>query len=153
MKRIAVFAGSFDPITLGHESVVKRALALFDEVIIAVGINTSKNYMFGMEQRIRWIKAVFAGEHSVKVETFEGLTVDFCRKKGAYIMLRGIRNSIDFEYEMSIAAMNRDLNPGIETIFLPTLPEHSHINATIVREIIKSGGDASRFVPAQIVLK
>lgn len=153
MKRIAVFAGSFDPITVGHESVVRRALALFDEVIVAVGINTSKNNLFGMEQRIRWIQAVFTEEPSVKVETFEGLTVDFCRKKDASFILRGIRNSMDLEYEMSIAAMNRAMNPGIETILLPALPEHSHINATIVREIIKSGGDASRFLPVQVVLK
>lgn len=153
MKRIAVFAGSFDPVTIGHESIVKRAIPLFDEIIVAIGVNTRKNSLYSQEQREEWLSLVFSGFPTVKVTSYKGLTIDYCKKAGASYLLRGIRNSIDFEYEMGIAQVNRDIYPDIETVFLMTLPEHSHINASIVREIIQSGGDASKYLPAKVTIK
>ena len=153
MKRIAVFAGSFDPVTIGHESIVKRAIPLFDEIIVAIGMNTSKKSLYSPEQREGWLRTVFSGYTSVKVAAYNGLTIDYCKKAGASYLLRGIRNSIDFEYEMGIAQVNRDIYPDIETVFLMTLPEHAHINASIVREIIQSGGDASKYLPKRVVIK
>lgn len=153
MKRIAVFAGSFDPVTVGHESIVKRAIPLFDEIIVAIGINTSKKSLYTQEQREEWLKAVFSEYPTVKVSSYTGLTINYCKEAGATYLLRGIRNSIDFEYEISIAQVNRDIYPDIETVFLMTLPEHAHINATIVREIILSGGDASKYLPCKVVIK
>ena len=153
MKRVAVFAGSFDPVTIGHESIVKRAIPLFDEIIVAIGINTSKKSLYTQEQREEWLRTLFAEFPSVKVASYKGLTIDFCKSVGAAYLLRGIRNSIDFEYEMGIAQVNRDIYPDIETVFLMTLPEHAHINASIVREIILSGGDASKYIPRGLVIK
>ncbi len=153
MKKRAVFPGSFDPFTIGHESIVKRALPLFDEIIIAVGINTQKNTLFSAGERVRMIRDVFASEEKVKVETFTGLTVEFCREKGAGYLLRGLRTSADFEYERAMGQMNKKLAPGIETVFLLTSTEHTPINSTIVRDIIKMGGDASPFVPESINIK
>jgi pantetheine-phosphate adenylyltransferase len=148
MQRIAVFPGSFDPITKGHESVVKRALPLFDSIIIAVGFNSDKKEsFFSLEKRIAWINQVFINEPKIEVKEFSGLTVDFCNKMNANFILRGLRTSADFEFERAIAQTNRFLNLNIETIFLLTTPEHTHINSTIVREIIKNNGDASIFVP------
>jgi len=153
MKNIAVFPGSFDPITKGHESVAKRALPLFDKLYIAIGINTEKKEpLFPIEKRIKWIKDVFKNEPKVEVVTYKGLTIDFCKSVGARFILRGLRTSADFEYERAIAQTNRFLDNGIETIFLLTTPEHTPINSTIVREIIKYGGDASKFVPDGINL-
>lgn len=154
MQRIAIFPGSFDPITKGHESVVKRALPLFDKIIIAIGVNAEKkDSFFSLEKRIEWIKETFKNETKVEVMEYSGLTVDFCKKMNASFILRGLRTSADFEFERAIAQTNRFLAKNIETIFLLTTPEHTPINSTIVREVYKNGGDASLFVPEGIILK
>lgn len=151
-KRIAVFAGSFDPFTIGHESIARRALPLFDQLIIAVGQNSSKKTMYSLEQRVNWIKKTFASESQITIDLFEGLTVDYCKKKGATFLLRGLRTTSDFEFEKAIAQMNRALDPKIETVFILPLPEHSAVNSTIIRDIVRNGGDASQFVPQSVDL-
>jgi len=150
-KKIAVFPGSFDPITTGHADIVRRALPLFDEVIIAIGTNSQKQALFSLEQRIKWIELVFKGEKKVKVESYEGLTVNFCEKKKANYLIRGIRSSADFEYEKTIAHLNHDMLPQLETILMLAQPELSSISSTIVREIIRGKGKVAKFVPKQIV--
>lgn len=145
-KRIAVFPGSYDPFTIGHEALVRRTLDLFDEIIIAIGVNSTKNYMFTLERRTEMIKEVFKDEPRVRVTGFTGLTVDFCKKNNAKYIIRGIRTSTDFEFEKAIAQMNRSIS-DIETIFIMPLPEHSAINSTIIRDIIRNNGDVSMFVP------
>ena len=148
MKKIALFPGSFDPFTIGHESIVRRATPLFDSIIIAVGYNTNKRGFFSLEERVGWIEGLFKDEQKISVEVYEGLTVEFCLKMGANYLLRGLRTSADFEYERAIAQMNRAMHPEIETVFLLTQPEHTHVTSTIVRDIIMHGGDASIFLPA-----
>ncbi len=152
MKRIAVFPGSFDPITLGHVSIVKRAIPIFDEVIVAIGSNSQKKYMFDLNQRLEWIKNAFRNEPKVSTDVYQGLTVNYCEKKKAKFLLRGLRNQQDFEFERSIAQMNRQLNDEIETVFLFTELEYAAINSSIVRDIIRNGGDASQFLPPNIKL-
>lgn len=149
-KKIAVFPGSFDPITTGHADVVKRALPLFDEIIIAIGVNSQKQSLYSLEQRVKWIELVFSGYKKVKVETYEGLTVNFCEKKKANYLLRGIRSSADFEYEKTIAHLNHDMLPQLETILILAQPELSSISSTIVREIIRGKGKVGKFVPKEI---
>jgi pantetheine-phosphate adenylyltransferase len=151
-NKIAIFPGSFDPFTIGHESVVKRAIPLFDKIIIGVGYNTKKESYFSLEDRTRWIKDVFAGYNKIEIDKYEGLTVDFCLAKGAKYILRGLRTASDFEYERAIAQMNRTMHPELESVFLLTQPEHTHVNSTIVRDIIMHGGDASMFLPDKIKL-
>lgn len=153
MKRIAIFPGSFDPITKGHENILKRALPLFDEIIIAIGKNSSKQSYFTIEQREKWIRQVFANEPKVKVEVYTGLTIDFCKKMNAKFILRGLRTSADFEFEKAIAQNNNIMAPEIETVFILPIPELSAINSTIVRDIVRNNGDASPFVPKGIDLK
>lgn len=150
MKKIAVFPGSFDPITLGHASIIQRALPLFDEIIVAIGTNSQKKYMFDLKQREQWIKGTFAKEKKVRVEIYQGLTVEYCEKHGAKYILRGLRNQQDFEFERTIAQMNRKLNDEIETVFLFTEPEYAAINSTVVRDIIRNGGDANQFLPPAV---
>mgnify|MGYP001238713113 CR=1 FL=1 len=150
MEKIAVFPGSFDPITIGHESVIRRALPLFDKIIIAIGINSEKKYFFPLEKRIQWIKELFDDEPKIEVDYYTGLTIEYCKKIGANYLLRGLRTSADFEYERIIAQMNKSMYPQLDTIFLLTLPEHSHISSTIVREIIINGGNPEKFVPSKI---
>ncbi|RLD73059.1 MAG: pantetheine-phosphate adenylyltransferase [Bacteroidetes bacterium] len=150
MKKIGIFPGSFDPFTIGHESIVRRSLPLFDELIISIGFNSAKQGYFPLEKRKAWIEDIFANEPKITVDTYEGLTVNYCERKKANYILRGLRTAADFEYERAIAQMNRMLVHGIETIFLLTFPEHSPISSTIVREILRHGGDASQFVPKQI---
>jgi len=150
MSRIAVFPGSFDPITKGHENIVKRALPLFDKVIVAVGINSSKQYMYPIEKRLEWIKATFNFEPKVSVETYKGLTVRFCMERQANFIIRGLRNSADFQFETGIAQMNKEMNSAVDTIFFATTPELSAINSTILRDIIRNGGDVSKFIPTAI---
>ena len=152
-KRIAIFPGSFDPITKGHENILRRALPLFDEIVIAIGKNSSKQNYFSLEQRQKWINQVFAKEAKVKIETYTGLTIDFCKKMNANFILRGLRTSADFEFEKSIAQNNTMMAPSIETVFILPIPELSAINSTIVRDIIRNGGDASPFVPKGIDIK
>jgi pantetheine-phosphate adenylyltransferase len=153
MKKIAVFPGSFDPFTIGHEGIVLRALCMFDEIIIAVGANALKQSYYSLETRKAMISTVFKNESRIKVDHYEGLTVDYCKKHGANFILRGLRTAADFEFERAIAQVNKAMAPVIESVFLLTVPEHASINSTIVRDIIRSGGDASQFVPASIVLK
>ncbi|MBS1646120.1 MAG: pantetheine-phosphate adenylyltransferase [Bacteroidetes bacterium] len=151
-KRIAVFPGSFDPFTVGHEALVKRTIHLFDEIIIALGTNSNKQYMFSEAQRKKWIEHVFKNTPGVSVQRFSGLTIDFCKKNNAQYIIRGVRTSTDFEFEKAIAQMNRSLS-NIETIFIMPLPEHSAINSTIIRDIVRNNGDASMFVPKGIRFK
>ncbi len=153
MKKIAVFPGSFDPFTIGHEAIVKRALVMFDEIIIAVGANALKKSYFAVETRKQIISKVFKNEPRVRVDHYEGLTVDYCKKNNAGFLLRGLRTAADFEFERAIAQVNKVLAPDIESVFILTVPEHSHINSTIVKDIIRSGGDASKFIPASINIK
>lgn len=149
-KKIAVFPGSFDPITKGHESIILRALPLFDEVYVSIGTNAEKSSFFPIEKRLDWLKKVFAEHPRVKVEKYQGLTVDYCRRIGAGYILRGLRTSADFEFERSIGQINKKLFPEIETIFLLTTPELTALNSSIVRDIIRHGGDPSPFVPAEV---
>ncbi len=151
-KKIAVFPGSFSPFTKGHESIVNRALPLFNEIIISVGINSSKNDYFSIQEKIQWIENVFINENKVKVMRYEGLTVDHCIAVSANYILRGLRDSHDFKYEKGIAQMNHSMQNNIETIFIITEAKYSHISSTLVRDIIKNGGDVSQFVPKQIKL-
>ncbi len=148
--KIAVFPGSFDPITTGHVDLVKRALPLFDKIVVAVGVNTQKKYLFPLETRLTWLKKVFADEPKVEVDSFQNLTAHYCTKIGARYLLRGLRNASDFDYEKTISQLNDIVGDGLETIFLISRPEYSHISSTIVREIIKGGGDASPFIPGTI---
>ncbi|MCE5346264.1 MAG: pantetheine-phosphate adenylyltransferase [Bacteroidales bacterium] len=153
MKKIAVFPGSFDPFTIGHEEIVKRGLSLFDEIIVAVGANALKKSYYSLATKKEMITKVFKNEPRITVDHYEGLTVDYCKKKGADYLLRGLRTSADFEFERAIAQINKALAPEVETVFLLTAPVHTPVNSTIVRDIIRSGGDASKFVPSAINLK
>jgi pantetheine-phosphate adenylyltransferase len=152
-KKIALFPGSFDPFTIGHESVINRSLPLFDRIIIAVGTNTKKQPYFRIEQRLEMIREVFRGNDRIEVMSYSGLTVDFCKECGAQYLLRGLRTSADFEYERAIAQINKAMYPELESVFLLTLPEHTPINSTIIRDVIRYGGDAGKFVPKAIDLK
>ncbi|MGB1449430.1 MAG: pantetheine-phosphate adenylyltransferase [Flavobacteriaceae bacterium] len=149
--RRAIFPGSFDPITLGHVDIIRRSLPLFDEVIIAIGVNSTKKYMFSLEERKAFIAATFAEEAKVKVDTYEGLTVDYCRKVKADFIVRGLRNPADFEFEKTITQVNRRLSK-IETVFLLTSADTSFISSSIVREVIHFGGDYSSMVPKAVRL-
>ena len=148
--RIAVFPGSFDPITTGHVDLVRRATPLFDEVVVAVGVNTQKRCLYDLETRLGWLREVFGEEGKVRVDSFERLTAHYCQRIGARYLLRGLRNASDFDYEKTISQLNQIVGDGLETIFLIAQPEYSHISSTIVREIIKGGGDAGQFVPAAV---
>ena len=150
--KIAVFPGSFDPVTKGHADIIERSLPLFDELIVAIGVNTDKKYLFDLEKRINWLKQVTDKFENCRVEHYEGLTVDFCKKVGANYIVRGLRNPGDFEFEKAIAQMNSDLSDSIETVFLVSKPSLSHIASTIVRDIIKNGGDPKLFLPDGIVI-
>jgi len=152
MNKTALFPGSFSPFTLGHKSVVDRSLPLFDKIIIAIGINSEKNEYFSIEERKQWINEVYKSNSKIEVQFYEGLTVDFCEKVGASYILRGLRDSHDFKYEKNIAQINTNLNYKIETIFILTPLEISHISSSIIRDIIKNGGDVSQFLPKEIDL-
>ncbi|HEU4555017.1 MAG TPA: pantetheine-phosphate adenylyltransferase [Chitinophaga sp.] len=149
--RICVFPGTFDPITLGHKDVIDRALDLFDELIIAIGVNSSKVPMYELEQRLQWIKDIYKNEPKIKAASYKGLTVDFCKQVNARYILRGIRYVSDFEYEKAIADVNRAMDNRIETIFLTCTPEFTSIASTLVRDIIRNGGDASQFLPEAVL--
>ena len=152
MKKIAVFPGSFDPITIGHEAIVRRALKLFDEIIIAIGTNSSKKYMFNLEQRRAFIEKTYADQPTVKVDTYQGLTIEYCKKVKSQFILRGLRNPADFEFEKAIAQTNRKL-ANIETVFLLTSATTSFISSSIVRDVYHHGGDISELVPKSVLSK
>lgn len=147
--RIAVFPGSFDPVTIGHVSIVTRALPLFDRIVVAIGENSNKHYMFTLGQRLEWLRQTFKDQPDVEAISFQGLTADLCVKLGAPYIVRGLRNSTDHGFERSIALMNHALR-GVETIFLPALPEHAHISSTIVRELMANKANVSAFVPTAV---
>lgn len=151
MKR-AIFPGSFDPITLGHYDIIKRGVTLFDEIIVAIGINADKKYMFSLEERKQFIKDAFADEPKIKVMTYEGMTVDFCKDINVEFILRGLRNPADFEFEKAIAHTNRDLAP-IETVFLLTSAKTSYISSSIIRDVIRNNGDYTKLVPDNVRVK
>lgn len=150
--RRAVFPGSFDPITLGHYDIIKRGISLFDEVIVAIGVNASKKYMFSLEEREQFIKEAFKDEPKIKVVTYEGLTIELCKRLDSDFILRGLRNPADFEFEKAIAHTNRTLS-SIETVFLLTAASTSFISSSIVRDVIRNGGDYKQLVPESVVLK
>lgn len=152
MKSKALFPGSFDPFTAGHLNILKRSLTMFDEVIIAVGVNQDKKGFFDMDKRIEIIRQTIEGMENVSVIKYDGLTVDACRQSGVRHIVRGVRNMLDFETERSIADANRRLAPEIETIIIPTAQEFAHISSSAVRDILKHGGDTSLFLPDGVVL-
>lgn len=150
MSRICLFPGTFDPITLGHEDIINRAIPLFDKIIVGIGVNTSKAPMFTPQQRLDWINTIYKDYDMVEGAIYEGLTIDFCKKIGANFILRGIRYVSDFEYEKTIADANRTLDKSIETVFLTGEPKYTSVASTIVRDIIKNHGDASPFLPEEV---
>lgn len=147
--RKAIFPGSFDPITLGHEDIIKRGISLFDEIVIAIGINAEKKYMFSLEERKRFIEETFKNEPKVTVITYKGLTIDLCRSIKADFILRGLRNPADFEFEKAIAHTNRKLS-NIETVFLLTAAKTSYISSSIVRDVLRNGGEYEMLVPEAV---
>ncbi|MCX6226813.1 MAG: pantetheine-phosphate adenylyltransferase [Bacteroidia bacterium] len=153
MQKIAVFPGSFDPFTKGHENVITRALPLFDKIYIAIGHNSEKKSFFTLDQRLRMIGKFYQEEPRIVMDYYEGLTVDYCKKVGAQYLLRGLRTSADFEFERSIAQINRKMNPEVETVFILAVPEFAPVNSTIIREILRYGGDASQFLPDKMVIE
>ncbi|RZT00126.1 pantetheine-phosphate adenylyltransferase [Aquimarina brevivitae] len=150
--RRAVFPGSFDPITLGHYDIIRRGLTLFDEIILAIGVNADKKYMFSLEDRKKFIEEAFKDEPKISVKTYKGLTVDFCREQNANFILRGLRNPADFEFEKAIAHTNRKMSE-IETVFLLTSSGKSYISSSIVRDVIRHGGDVTGLVPDTVNIK
>jgi len=151
MSNIAVFPGSFDPLTLGHVDIINRALPLFDEIIIAIGTNASKKYMFTLEQRISFIREAYKNIKKIRVASYQGLTIDFCKKNNVDFILRGLRNPADFEFEKAIAHTNRKL-AKIETVFLLTSANTSYISSSIVRDILRHNGDVSLLVPPSVLI-
>lgn len=153
MAKIAIFPGSFDPITVGHESIVYRTLDLFDKIILAAGHNENKKAFFPLEKRLAMINDVFGQHPKIEITYYQDLTVDLCKRVGAKYIIRGLRTSADFEYERAIAQVNKAMYPDIESVFILTMPEHTSINSTIVREILRYGGDASKFLPTAVDVK
>lgn len=152
MPKIAVFPGSFDPITVGHEAIIRRALPLFDKIIVAIGKNTVKKSLFALEERLRWIEIALENVgDKIEIVAFDGLTMDFCKEKGAQFILRGLRTSVDFEFEYSISQINRQIG-GIETVFLFTDPVYTPVSSSIVRDIYIHGGDFSSLIPKGVKL-
>ncbi|MEI7628837.1 MAG: pantetheine-phosphate adenylyltransferase [Bacteroidota bacterium] len=151
MKRICLFPGTFDPVTLGHIDIINRALPLFDKIVVGIGINSSKNPMFSAEQRMQWFNEIYKDDPRVESAVYDGLTIQYCEKINAHFILRGIRFVSDFEYEKSIADANRTLDRSIETIFLTGEPMYTSVASTIVRDILKNGGNASPFLPQAVI--
>ncbi|MVT10435.1 pantetheine-phosphate adenylyltransferase [Chitinophaga tropicalis] len=151
MQRICLFPGTFDPITLGHTDVIDRSLDLFDEIVIGIGVNSSKMPMFPLEQRMQWIRDIYSHTPKVKVISYEGLTINCCREINARFILRGIRTIGDFEYEKAIADVNRMMESNIETIFLSCTPQYSTLASSLVRDVVRYGGDASQLLPQRVL--
>jgi pantetheine-phosphate adenylyltransferase len=149
----AIFPGSFDPFTVGHEALVQRSLNLFDEITVAVGHNSEKRYMFDINARVEIVKSVFKDNPRIKVISYSGLTVDLCRSLDIYFLIRGLRTASDFEFERAIGQINKQLEPKIETVFMLIAPEHSAVSSSIVRDILTNNGDASLFLPTNLNLK
>lgn len=147
MSKIAIFPGSFDPITLGHVNIIERAMPLFDKIIIAIGVNSQKSGYFTLEKRMNWLQEIYGSTGNVVIESYEGLTVDFCKRKESKYILRGLRGVSDYEYERVIAQTNKTMYPEVETVFILSAPEFSHISSTIVREVLRHKGDISKLVP------
>ena len=147
MKRVALFPGTFDPITIGHLDIIHRALPLFDKLIIGIGRNANKTAMFSEELRLQWVNEIYKDEPNVSAIIYEGLTIECCQRVGANFIIRGIRYVNDFEYEKAIADMNRSLDPEIETVFLTCLPQYTSVASTLVRDVIRNGGDVTQFLP------
>ena len=152
-KKIAVFPGTFDPVTKGHVDIVSRGASLFDEVIVAVGVNTNKKTLFDLETRTEWLKKAFQTLPNVRIDHYEGLTVEYCHKIGAGYLLRGLRNGTDFDYESHIAQLNKNLKNKVETVFILSSPELSYISSTLVRDLIIHKGDFRKYLPEQVDLK
>ena len=150
MKKIALFPGSFDPITVAHIDILKRALPLFDEVVVGIGLNNTKQGFISTAKKEEMLQLVFQHESKIKVATYEGLTVEYCKQIGAQYMIRGIRSASDFEYEKAISQMNQSMHPDIESVFIISRPGYSAMSSTIVRDILRNGGDMSQFVPKEI---
>jgi pantetheine-phosphate adenylyltransferase len=150
MKKIALFPGTFDPITIGHVNIIERALPLFDEIWVGIGHNSNKSTLFPVEKRVNWIKQIYKHEPKVKADFYEGLTVNYCEVIGAQYILRGIRNMADFDYEKNIAQMNKIIYPKAETVFLMCDPAYTPISSSVVRDLIRNGGEASPFVPKEV---
>lgn len=151
MARICLFPGTFDPVTLGHTDIINRAMPLFDKLVIGIGRNSNKTPMFSEEQRLLWIREIFKDQPNVEAIAYDGLTVDSCREVGAHFILRGIRYVNDFEYEKAIADMNRSIDKEIETVFLTCLPQYTSVASTLVRDVLRYGGDVSQFLPELVV--
>ena len=152
MSKVAVFPGSFSPFTIGHEEVVRQALPMFDKIIIALGINTEKKEYFSLDQRKKWIEKIYCNNDKIEISNYEGLTINFCKEKEASYIIRGIRDTHDFQFEKRICHMNKSLNNKIETIFFITPVEVSHISSSLIREIHKNGGDVKMFLPKEVKL-
>jgi pantetheine-phosphate adenylyltransferase len=153
MEKIAIFPGTFDPFTVGHESVVNRAQGLFDKIYIAVGNNSQKDALFSLDERKEFINQVFSDNPKIEVVHYQGLTIEYCKEVKANYILRGLRTSSDFEYERAIAQVNKSMYKDIETVFFLTMPEHTPINSSIVRDVIRHGGDVRNFIPAKMNIK
>src|ERR1700712_1025824 len=151
MERICLFPGTFDPVTLGHVDIINRAIPLFDKIYVGIGINSAKSPMFSAEQRMEWFREIYKDEPKVESVIYDGLTVNYCKVLGANFILRGIRYVSDFEYEKTIADANRTLDPNIETIFLTGEPKYTSVASTIVRDILRNGGNASPFLPDVVI--
>ena len=150
MERIAVFPGSFDPVTLGHVSVVRRALPLFDKIIISIGANSDKKSMFTLEQRMNWLNGIFREDYKVEIKSYSGLTVEFCKKVKAKFILRGLRTSADFEFERGIGQINRKLSDNIETVFFLTEAKYTPLSSSIVRDVIRNGGSVEGMIQHEV---
>ena len=150
MEKLAVFPGSFDPITIGHVDIINRGLPLFDKIIIGIGINSQKKYLFPLEKRIDWVKKIYEFEPKISIESYTGLTIKFCESRHAQFILRGIRSAGDFEFEKAVSQTNRVLNRQVETIFILANPSLSSVSSSIVRDVIVNGGDAKAFIPEEI---